>query len=170
MRIAALPGQTKVKSQDFNFIRSCLIKSLGRKTICSSEGHHCFPLVAGPERRTVILSNRSQLLLLFPLQYDKSVIITRASRRRDLPCRNQPNNCWLLFCAGHRWHQGHGRRSLSSEGSLPPVTERTNKVTWQTERWEGDEAREAGGGGSHPPVKAKLMKAGEVYQTSHLKT
>lgn len=128
MRIAALPGQTKVKSQDFNFIRSCLIKSLGRKTICSSEGHHCFPLVAGPERRTVILSNRSQLLLLFPRQYDKSFIITRASRRRDLPCRKQPNNCWILFYAGHRWHQGHGRCSLSCEGSLPSVTERNNKV------------------------------------------
>lgn len=66
MRIAALPGQTKVKSQDFNFIRSCLINSLGRKTVWGSESWHCSALVAGPERPTVILSDPSPLLLRFP--------------------------------------------------------------------------------------------------------
>lgn len=155
MRIAAFPGQTKVKSQDFNFIRSCLINSLGRKTICSSEGHHCIPLVAGPERRTVILSNHSQLLLFFPLQYDKSFIITRDSRQA-LPCRKDPNNCWRMVCARRRhWHQGHRHHLLSWEGSLPAVTE----------RWEGDELRWGDDGSSDLPVKGKF-NTGIVYQTS----
>lgn len=169
MRIAGLPGQTKVKSQDFNFIRSCLIKPLGRKTICSSETSIVFLLL--PDLRGAQSSSQGDLNCFssFPSNMTKALLLPGPQDDAICPAENSPTTagfCSVLVTAG------------TKAAGVAPSPEEGLRHQWQREptRWHdrhsvGKAMSKRGWWWKLPSaVKGKLMKAREVYQTAHLKT